>query len=133
VANDITYVSAAAPSFTVLPSAARTASPNTEQFIIDRRGFSPQGLILTIDATAVTATPQLTVTINRVDPVSGKVAALLTSAVIATAVTTVLRIGPGLTPAANLVVNDLVPPVFRIDCVHADSDSITYSVGGMLI
>lgn len=133
MANDITYVSAAAPYFTVLPSAARTASPNTQQFSIDRRGFSPQGLIITIDATAVTATPQLTVTINRVDPVSGKVVALLVSTVIATAVTTVLRIGPGLTPAANLVVNDLVPPVFRIDCVHGDSDSITYSVGGMLI
>ncbi len=133
MANDITYVSAAAPSFTVLPSAARTASPNTQEFIIDRRGFSPQGLILTIDATAVTATPALTVTINRVDPVSGKVTALLSSTAIATAVTTVLRIGPGLTPANNSVINDLIPPVFRVDCVHGDSDSITYSVGGMLV
>lgn len=134
MANNVVSLPANAPYFEVLPSAARTASPDTQEFRMDRRGgFQPVGLILTIDVTAVTATPAITVTISRVDPVSGKVAALLASTAIATAVTTVLRIDPNITPANNLAIKDYVPPVFRVDAVHGDADSATYSIGGMLI
>jgi hypothetical protein len=134
MANVVTNLLANSPAFEVLPSAARTTSPDTQEFRMDRRGgFQPVGLILTIDATSVTATPALTVTISRVDPVSGKVAALLATTAIATAVTTVLRIDPNIATAANVSLKDYVPPVFRIDAVHGDADSITYSIGGMLI
>ena len=133
MANTVRSLLMGAAYFEVLPSAARTASPDTQEFRVDRRGVAPTALILTIDATAVTATPALTVTINRVDPVSGKVTALLSSAAIATVSTTVLKVGPLLAASANAVAQDYMPPVFRIDCVHGDADSITYSVGGQLV
>ena len=119
--------------FEVLPSAARTTDPDPQEFELSGRGYEyTGGLVLIIDATAVTATPALTVTVSGVDRVSGKLFTILASAVIATAVTTVLKIGPGLTAAANLAVNDRLPPVFRVTCSHGDADSITYSVGAML-
>jgi hypothetical protein len=133
MANVVRTLLMGAPYFEVLPSAARTASPDTQEFRVDRRGVAATALILTIDVTAVTATPALTVTINRVDPVSGKVTALLASAVIATVSTTVLKVGPDLAAATNLVAQDYMPPCFRIDCSHGDADSITYSVGGMIV
>jgi hypothetical protein len=133
MANVIRDLPSSASYFEVLPSAARTTAPDTQEFRVDRRGFGPTSLVLTIDATAITATPALTVTVSGVDPVSGKIYTILASTAIATAVTTVLKIGPGLTAAANLVANDVLPPNFRITCAHGDSDSITYSVGGMLV
>jgi hypothetical protein len=133
MANTITNILASGAYFQVLPSAARIADPDTQEFQVDRRGYGPRGLVLVIDATAVTATPALTVTVSGVDRVSGKVYTILASTAIATAVTTILKIGPGLTAAANLVANDQIPPVFRITCAHGDADSITYSIGGMLV
>lgn len=133
MANATLPLMANASYFEVLPSAARTTAPDTQEFALDRRGFSGSGLVLTIDATAVTATPALTVTVSGVDRVSGKIYTILQSAVIATAVTTVLKINVGATVAANLATNEALPPVFRITCAHGDSDSITYSIGGMLV
>lgn len=133
MANTVTNLLASGAYFQVLPSAARIADPDTQEFQVDRRGFGPRGLVLVIDSTAISATPALTVTVSGVDRVSGKVYTILASAVIATAVTTVLKVGPGLTAAAGLVANDQVPPVFRVTCTHGDADSITYSIGGMLI
>lgn len=116
--------------FTVLPSAARTASPDTMEF--EALGVDYHGVHLVIDVTAVTATPSVTVTIQGVDRLSGKVYTILASAAITATGTTVLKVGAGLTAAANLVANDLLPPVFRITVAHGDADSITYSVAGQL-
>lgn len=133
MANVVRSLLMGAPYFEVLPSAARTTAPDTQEFRVDRRGVAPTALILTIDVTAVTATPALTVTISRVDPTSGKVTAILSSTAIATTSTTVLKIGPALAASANAVAQDYMPPCFRIDCAHGDADSITYSVGGQLV
>lgn len=133
MANVIRPLASSSTYFEVLPSAARTVTPDTQEFEITGRGYEYSGLHLVIDATAVTATPALTVTVSGVDRVSGKVYTLLASTAIATAVTTVLRIGPALTPAANLVANDFLPPVFRVTAAHGDADSITYSIAGMLV
>lgn len=132
MANVIRDQLAAGLWFEVLPSAARTTAPDTQEFVVDRRGFNPNGLVLVIDVTAVTATPSITVTVSGVDRVSGKVYTILASAAITATGTVVLKIGPGLTAAASLVANDLVPPVFRVSVAHGDADSITYSIGGML-
>jgi hypothetical protein len=43
--------------------------------------------------------------------------------------TTVLKVGPGLTAAANLVANDMIPSIWRVIVTHGDTDSATYSVG----
>lgn len=129
MANIITRVSNSAGHFTVYESAARTAAPvDTMEYEV--AGY--RGLVLVIDATAVTATPALTVSILGVDRASGKTYTILASTAIATAVTTVLRVGPGLTAAANLVASDVLPPVIRISAAHGDSDSITYSIGALL-
>lgn len=129
MANVVRRLRPGAGVVTVLPSAARTATPDTQEFDL---GPGARGLHLVIDATAVTATPALTVTVAGVDRVSGKTYTILASAAIATVSTTVLRIGAGLTAAANAVANDLVPPVIRITCAHGDSDSITYSVAALI-
>ncbi len=133
MANNIRQLRSDTPYFEVLPSAARTATPDTQEFEITGRGYEYSGLHLIVDVTTVTATPSLVVTVDGVDRVSGKAYTLLTSAAIATAVTTVLRVSPGATPAANLAVGDNIPPIFRITVTHADADSATYSVGGMLV
>lgn len=130
MANVVTKLFGPPAAFTILPSAARTATPDTQEF--DLQDAEGRGLIVVIDATAVTATPALTVTVSGVDRLSGKVFTLLASTAIATAVTTVLQIGPGLTTAANLVANSLLPPIIRVTAAHGDADSITYSIAGIL-
>lgn len=133
MANTIRKLTTDSMSFEVLPSAARTTDPDTQEFELLGRGYEYSGLVLIIDATAVTSIPALTVTVAGVDRVSGKLFTILASAVIATAVTTVLKIGPGLAVAANLAANDRLPPIFRVTCAHGNANSITYSVGGMLV
>lgn len=114
-------------TFTVLPSAARTAAPDTQEFTTSGHQY----LTLVIDATAITATPSITVTVLGVDPVSGKTFTVLAGVAITAVGTQVLRIGPGLTAAANSVANDVLPGRFRISVAHGDADSITYSIGAL--
>jgi hypothetical protein len=125
--------SSSARSFEVLPSAARTAAPDSQEFEVTGRGYEYSGLVLVLDITAVTASPGITVTVAGVDQVSDKLFTVLASAPIATVSTTILRIGPGLTAAANLTANDYLPPTFRVTVTHADTDSATYSLAGMLV
>lgn len=113
----------------VLASAARTASIDSADF----RNPSGRGLALVIDVTAIAATPSITVTIQGKDPVSGKYYTLLASAAITTVSTTVLRVYPGLTAAANLAANDVLPEIWRASVAHGDADSITYSIGACVI
>lgn len=129
MANVIDRLPARGP-FTVLASAARTAAPDTKEF--EAPGVAYTGLHLVIDVTAVTLTPSITVTIQGVDRTSGKVYTILASAAITATGTTILKVFPAATAAANLVANDLLPPIFRITVTHADADSITYSVADQL-
>lgn len=119
-------ISRAQRSQEVYASAARTATPDTIELEVP--GGTHYAHVV-IDVTAVTATPSVTFTVSGVDRVSGKIYTLLASAAITATGTTVLRIGPALTAAANTVANDVLPPVIRFTATHADADSITYSVG----
>lgn len=114
--------------FTVYSSAARTATPDTMEFDLERA----RSLVVTIDVTAASATPSVVFTIMGVDRVSGKTYDILVSAAITGTGTTVLRVDPDLTAAANTIAKDIVPACIRIKAVHADADSITYSVGAMV-
>lgn len=116
-------------SRTIYSSAARTADPKVE----DIPNASYRGLHLVIDVTAVSATPSVVFTIKGKDPVSGQVWTILASAAITATGTTVLRVYPGLTAAANAVASDVLPPVWQVTAVHADADSITYSVTAHLV
>lgn len=70
-----------------------------------------------IDITSITGTtPTATFTVQGKDPVSGKYYTILTSTALNGTGTTVLRIGPSLTAAANLVANDIMPRKFRVIC-----------------
>lgn len=136
MANAITTISADEPFFTVLPSAARIATPDTQEFVVDRRGFGIRGLLLVIDVTAIDTTPSVVVMVQGVDKTSGKVfpasPGILSSAAIVATGTTTMKIGPDLAAAANVTALDYLPPVFRVTATHADADSITYSIGGMI-
>jgi len=92
-----------------------------------------RGVIVVIDATVIAATPSVVVKVQGKDPVSGKYFDLLTAAAVTGVSTVVLRIYPGLTAAAGLVVSDILPAVWRVVATHGDADSITYSVGYQLI
>lgn len=117
-------------TFQVYDSQARVATPDTMEFVL------PQGarfLHLVIDVTAATSTPSTVFTVSAVDRLSGKTYALIVSAAIVGVGTTVLRLGPGLTAAANLVVSDIVTPVIRISAAHGNANSQTYTVAGMVV
>jgi hypothetical protein len=92
-----------------------------------------KGCHVIIDATSITDTPSVVPTIQGRDTVSGKYYTLLTGSAITGIGTTILKVYPGLIPAANLVANDILPSKFRILMTHADADSITYSVGVSLV
>lgn len=114
---------------TVLASAARTATPTK----VDQTNLVAVGLILVIDVTAVTATPSVTFTIQGKDPLSSKYYTILASVAISGTGTTVLRVHPDLTAAANTIAKDMLPRTWAVDAVHGDADSITYSVSGLLV
>lgn len=114
---------------TALASAARTASVNSA----DQVNYNSRGLHLVIDVTAITSTPSITITIQGKDNLSGQYYTILASAAITTVSTVVLRVGPGLTAAANLVANDLLPRTWRVSVTNGDADGITYSIGYSLI
>lgn len=113
----------------IWPSAARTATPTKA----DQINYNARGVVVVIDVTAAADTPSIVVTIQGLDPVSGQYYTLLASAAITGISTVVLRVYPGLTAAANLVANGILPRNWAIDVVHADGDSITYSVSADLI
>lgn len=107
----------------LIESAARTATHSIT--------FSTPclGGIFIIDVTAVTATPSVTFTIAGVDPASDKTWTILASAAITATGTTVLRIHPDLTAAANTIAKDMLPQAIKVTATHADTDSITYTLG----
>jgi hypothetical protein len=88
---------------------------------------------LVIDVTAIVTAPSVVVSIREIDRVSGKRITILDSVALVGAGTTVLRVGPALTAAANLVANDFMPVDLEIVFTHANGDSITYSAGLELV
>jgi hypothetical protein len=113
----------------VLPRAARTAATASP----DIRNDSGTGLIVVIDATAKGTAPSVTFTIEGKDPTSGKYYTILASAAVSTVSTTVLRVHPQLTAAANTVAKDMLPAVWRVNVTVGNADSLTYSVGASMV
>jgi hypothetical protein len=113
----------------ILTSGVRAASANG----VDRTNHNARGLILVIDVTAVPGTDTVTFTIQGKDPASGKYYTVLASAALVATGTVVLRVGPGLTAANNLVANDILPRTWRVITTHSAATNFTYSVGGILV
>lgn len=90
-----------------------------------------RGVHVVVDITAISGTgPSLTVTVQGKDTVSGKYYTLLASAALSATGTTVLKVYPGLTAAANSVANDIAPDTIRvIGTVAGTTPSVTATVG----
>ncbi len=116
---------------TVLASGARTATSTTE--ILKKSGDNAKGLVLNIETTVDPAAASVVPTVDRYDEVSDTWINVLTAAAITAVGTITLKIGVGITAAANLAVNDFVYDKMRLVMTHADGDSITYSVGAEII
>jgi len=108
----------------IFPSAARTATPTPVVVNTNR----VKGVQVVIDVTAIAATPSVVFTLEVVDSLSGKFVPILTSAAIVGTGTTILTIGPGVTAVANVSSGQVIPENLRVNAVHGDADSITYSV-----
>ena len=119
-------------SVTVRAPAQLTASGQTDLFE-NAHGKSAH---FVIDITAVSGTsPTVTVTVEGFDPASGKYYTIIASTALSALATTTLKVGPGQTAAANLVVNDVMPAKFRVRFTLGGSASptVTFSVGASLI
>lgn len=127
MANNIRNLVAAGPSYLVYPSAARTATPDTEELELPR-GTRYMSFILT--STAASATPSVVMKVEGVDRQTSTVWTILEGlAVTGAGLTSRLHAGPGITVSGTLFVATHIPPVVRVTCTHADADSLTYSVG----
>lgn len=112
--------------FTVLPSAARTATPTIDDFTV------PYGKTLTliINITAGAATPAVTPAIVGKTADLGITYTVLTGAQITStsAAKVIMRVGAGCPETANLSTGIPLPAVFSVTMTHGDSDSLTYSI-----
>lgn len=112
----------------ILPSAARTATTNGADLI----NKDKLGVVVVIDTTVVPGSAvSNVVTIQGMDPLSGKYYTILASAAITAVGTVVLRVGRGLTASANLVASDVLPKHWRVIVTAGNGNSATYSIGAM--
>lgn len=114
-------------SITALKLTAASASTDSG----DLENISSVGASIVIDITAITGTtPTATFTVQGKDPVSGKYYTILASTALNAAGTTVLKIYPGLTAAANSVASDVLPRTFKVAVTIAGTTpAVTATVG----
>lgn len=101
----------------------------------DQENINWRGVHVVVDLTAVGGTtPQVIVTIEGKDPRSGNYYTILASGALNAVATTVLRVYPGLTAAANLTANDILPRTWRVKAVVSGGAgaAITAKISGSL-
>jgi len=113
---------------TLLANAARTASVDSADFV----NHNATGAHFIINVSALSDTPSIVVTVQGLDDASDTYYDVLISTAITTTGTTVLKVHPGISPIVNGSANDMLPRTYRVSVTHADTDSITYSVGANL-
>lgn len=118
-------------SVVLLASAARTATPtvgpgNDMDYLTNHQRF--RGAHIIMDATAIAATPSVTLEIEGYDYGSSTWYAIGTATAITSVSTNVIKVHPDLTAAAGSVFKDGIPYLWRVRAVHLDADSITYSL-----
>lgn len=101
----------------------------------DLENIGASGCHVVIDITAITGTsPTATFTLEGKDDASLKYYTILASAALTATGTTVLRVFPGATVAANLVASDILPRDFRIKCVvGGTTPAVTATVGVSMV
>lgn len=113
---------------TVLASAARTATANTQ---FTNTGY--KGALIVIDVTLDPSTASITPHIEGYSTLGNDWYTILTGSAIADVGVTVLRVFPGATAVANLVSDDWLPETWRFRMAVADAESMTYSVNAILL
>lgn len=114
---------------TALASAARTTATNSS----DLTNYNSRGVVVVVDVTAGGGAGGITVTIKGKDTLSGKYSTILAGAVITGTGTTKLVVYPGCDANPNLIANEPLPRVWRVEVTVADSTSYTYSIGANYI
>lgn len=105
-------------------SAARTATPTSVVVPIQPDATAIE---LVITCSAVTDTPSVVFNIDFPDG-GGDWVSVLASAAVTAAGTSRMRIGLSVASTANVSIPAALPSAVRVRPVHADADSITYSV-----
>lgn len=122
---------------TLLASAARVATTNSADQNLHGVNVNMRGVMVIVDVTASADTPSITPIIQGKDPASGDYFNLLSaSAALTGAATALYLVYPGVgTASAGItqVAGFVLPSTWRVSVTHADGDSITYSVGAMLL
>jgi hypothetical protein len=101
----------------------------------DQDGSQHKGILVFVRISAITGTsPTLTVTIEGKDATSGQYYTVLASAALNATGLTVLKVYPGLTASANVAVNDVLPPNWRVKtAIGGTGPSVTATVSAALI
>lgn len=116
--------------YAMFPLLARIATPTP--FQSNDTSHTRLGGHFVIRTTAIGAAPSVVPSLEGQDPLSGVWYTLLTGAAIVAVGTTVLRLYPGFTPVANTTASDILPPIWRLNMTHGNSDTITYSASANL-
>jgi hypothetical protein len=111
---------------TLLASAARTTTQGPTQLTTYNLG----AIIFVLDMTTV-GTGSVTLTINEVDPASGKSILLLSGAAVVTNSTNVYIVDPMLTAAANSIAKNRITRTLSWTVTANNANSCTYSLGTM--
>lgn len=113
-----------------LTSLARTATTT----VADQTNHNHRGIIVTLDATVNAGSAgSITLSINGKDVLSGKYYLMLAGVAVTTVGTSQYTIYPGLTTAANVTANGILPRTFQIVVTANNGNPVTYSVGYTLI
>jgi hypothetical protein len=98
----------------------------------DMDNVSGRSAVVVADLTAISG-GNATFTLEGKDPHSGKYYTIIAGA--ATTITTpvIMRVGAGLTAAANLVVNDIMPRTWRVTYTRGTSALTTATVSVLLV
>lgn len=102
----------------------------------DMDNASCRSAVVVIDITAIdgSGSPSMTFTVEGKDPISGKYYTILASAAKTSTGTTVLRIDPNIAASANLIAQDVMPKVWRVKMVKANTlTNGTATVGVSLV
>ena len=106
----------------IFGSAARTATA-TATF-----NCASLGGLFFISCTADPASASVVFNIDGECPETGETYTIIDSAAISATGLTVIKVHPSLTGSANTIAKDILPSNIKVTAVHADADSITYSM-----
>lgn len=111
----------------LIPSSAKT----TTQITADQVNTNGTTAYVYLNVTSA-GTGSITLEVDEKVPTGGGYNALLTGVAVVANGLTVYRIGPGLTAAANSVVNLAMPRTFRVVVTANNANPVTYSVDVVL-